>query len=389
MIRKSRKAGNPVRKVLGILMVVASGSCSAQAPVQQPQAGAWFAISPSSSGVLPPERFELEANSSGTLIRWAPFGKAPESWGSITLRPDGSIEFRWAANPTALCTLRRTDDRTYDGMCQGAGLVERPLTLTQNQPPNGLELPLSDADFQILAKARQILSTPSIWNRHDDRFCEDDAKQKSWSLFCALYQASVDVASVYSHRRPVMEDVRAVVGEVTNGRSFEHILRDYNNLEVTTYADIAMILDRTEKRLQARKVCTAPPGPDWSADAPYKLPAPGNVAQPQDLGVTYWSETVSHTVQNKTFRLLARYGPITASGHVPDVWLAASSSATRRTRKLTNLEDVDARGQLPNGNHWRYASQCGNSLMYYDVPTEVAAFFNRIMDGLSPTNVHR
>jgi hypothetical protein len=112
---------------------------------------------------------------------------------------------------------------------------------------------VSDIDLRILEKARQFLSGPSVWNRHDDRVCEDAATRNSWSLFCALYQASVAVAGEYLHARPVMTEARAALVKVTKGRPFQHPIMDYNNLESTTYADIAMIFDLTERQLQARK----------------------------------------------------------------------------------------------------------------------------------------
>jgi len=110
--------------------------------------------------------------------------------------------------------------------------------MTENLPPSGTELPVSNTDFLILAKARQILSGPSVWNRHDDRNCEDDAKQNSWGLSCALYQASIEVAGTYLHLRPVMMDVRAALAEHNKGK--ERLTRGsgplvaYNNLESVT-----------------------------------------------------------------------------------------------------------------------------------------------------------
>ena len=112
---------------------------------------------------------------------------------------------------------------------------------------------VSDADLRILAKAREFLSGPSAWNRLDDRVCEDDAERKIWSLFCALYQASVTVTGEYLHARPVMREARAALAKVTNGRGFQHPIMDYNNLESTTYADIAMLFNLTEKQLQSKK----------------------------------------------------------------------------------------------------------------------------------------
>ena len=78
-----------------------------------------------------------------------------------------------------------------------------------------------------------------------------------------------------------------------------------------------------------------------------------------------------------------------ASGKVPADWLAASNSVTRRTWKQDDFDGVDMKGNLPNGNSWRYSSQCGESWKYYDVPAEAAAFFNRVIDGAYFRDGHR
>ena len=231
---------------------------AAQAVAQQPDLGVWFGIR-SANETSRYERFEIQAKAAGAEIISAPYGKTPRSWGSVVLRQDGSIEFHWAGDPRLLCALRRINQRNYKGTCRSYGQIERRLILTRwSEPSDGWELPVSDTDLRILAKARQLLSGPSVWNRHDDRACEDDAKQNSWSLFCALYQASVDEAGLYLHVRPVMTEARAALAKVTNGQRLQHPIMDYNNLESTTYADIAMIFDRAEKQLQARKASKLP-----------------------------------------------------------------------------------------------------------------------------------
>jgi hypothetical protein len=374
-----------VKTALAIILLVVAHA----AAQQQPEPGIWYGISPSARGASTDERFEIQNTATGVVILSAALGKTPSSWGPITLRQDGSIQFQWADNPRLRCTLRRIDQRNYKGTCWRSGQSERQLTLTREGPPRGLELHVADTDFRILAKARHILSGTSVWNRHDDRACEDDAKRNSWSLFCALYQASVDTVGVYLHLRPAMMEVRAVVGEATNRRSFEHQLRDFNNLDSITYADIASIFDGTQKRLQARKACAEKRDSMTSVEKEYDLPISSQAIAPGGEDLIYWSEGLAHTVQNKTYRLVVTLGPISASGKLPDDWLAASTAATRRTWKHRDTENVDVKGKLANGNHWRYFSQCGESLKYYDVPTEASAFFDRIIDGAYVLNRQR
>ena len=364
---------------LAMVFVVA-----AHAAAQQPDPGVWFGFSHSPSGASADDRFQIQTVSSGTEILWASFGKTPVSWGPIALKQDGAIEFHWGGNPSALCVLRRADARNYEGTCRSSGKIERRLTLSRDGLPYGLELPVSDTDFQILARARQILSAPSVWNRHDDRYCDDDAKQGSWSLYCALYQASVAVAGKFLPLRPVMMDVRAAIGDVTNGQRFNVLLLEYNNLESTTYANIATVFDRAEKRLQTRKACADQHNSKWSPVRRYTLPIPSGANVPSGEDVFYWYERVSHTAQKETYFLIASTAPITTSGKVPDDWLPESTALTVRTWKGGDLGGVDVKGKLRNGNHWRYFCQCGISLTYYDVPAKAASYFDRVVDGGYP-----
>src|ERR1700730_1856372 len=57
---------------------------------------------------------------------------------------------------------------------------------------------VTEEDLQILKRADQILSSPAVWNRHDTRVCKP--VDKTWSLFCAMERASLDVLGEYRHR---------------------------------------------------------------------------------------------------------------------------------------------------------------------------------------------
>jgi hypothetical protein len=240
---------------------------------------------------------------------------------------------------------------------------------------------LEDVDFRILDRAGQILSGPSVWNRHDDRACDDDAKQNSWSLYCALYQASMDVAGTFLPSRPVLSASRGAVGEAANGRRFDHLLMDYNNLESTTYLDIAAAFERTAKRLQARQVCTGPQASAWSDNERVTLANFTDTSGTDSFHV-FWNEPILYTVRKETYRLNALVGPLTSGGMVPSDWVTSSTMVTRRVWKHLEFVGADVRGQLPNGNHWRYFGQCGEFFGYYDVPSEAASYFDRIVDGV-------
>jgi hypothetical protein len=115
--------------------------------------------------------------------------------------------------------------------------------------------PVTDEDLRILQRADKILVSPAVWNRSDTRTCT--AADKTWSLFCALEKASLEVLGEYRHRDVALQEVRFAVEDVTKGIEFEHRLMDYNNLASTRFDDIKGVLRvamiRVSTRLEAQK----------------------------------------------------------------------------------------------------------------------------------------
>lgn len=101
----------------------------------------------------------------------------------------------------------------------------------------------SDIDEKIVRRASELLSTDAVWNRADNRDCPPDAK--SWSTYCAMIRATVDVTGAFHHRRPAMQAVRAAVDDRTAGRNYQHRLMDYNNDPTTRRADVQSLFAET------------------------------------------------------------------------------------------------------------------------------------------------
>ena len=137
--------------------------------------------------------------------------------------------------------------------------TERPQTpqLTATSPQlEQRDQPVTVDDVRILTKAAELLKDESLWNRADDRECNDDEAIGKRSLFCALQKACVDVLGKYDHRRVALQEVRFAVEDATRGQDFEHRLRDFNNLPTTRLADIQAVLrvatDRVKSRLKTK-----------------------------------------------------------------------------------------------------------------------------------------
>ena len=107
-------------------------------------------------------------------------------------------------------------------------------------------------DLLILQKAAALLKNEAVWNRKDDRECDDDEASGKRSLFCALQKACIDVLGKYDHRRMALQEVRFAVEDATRGQRFEHRLRDFNNLPSTTLADVRQIIQVATNRVQSR-----------------------------------------------------------------------------------------------------------------------------------------
>ena len=111
--------------------------------------------------------------------------------------------------------------------------------------------PVTKADVKIVKRAREILSSPSNWNRADTRVCPPEAR--TFSLYCALEKATDEVSGNFTHRGAAMQEARFVIDEITlKGKHYEHRLMGYNNDPTTTFADIQKVFRLLEERIAER-----------------------------------------------------------------------------------------------------------------------------------------
>jgi hypothetical protein len=112
-----------------------------------------------------------------------------------------------------------------------------------------LEVKPNALDSDIVRRAAAILSSDRVWNRTDNRKCPPDAT--TWSIYCAMEKATIEVTGGFHHRRPALEAVRAIVDQRSEGRNYHHRLMDYNNDPTTHLSDVQSLfreaLERTEQ----------------------------------------------------------------------------------------------------------------------------------------------
>jgi hypothetical protein len=97
-------------------------------------------------------------------------------------------------------------------------------------------------DLKIIQRADAILTDSTKWNKKDDRECQDDISTGYYSLYCAFYKASIEIAGEYVHRRAALQIVRFTLEKYDNGRVKEHRLMDWNNHPNTTFAELKKVL---------------------------------------------------------------------------------------------------------------------------------------------------
>lgn len=137
--------------------------------------------------------------------------------------------------------------RTYNGWFPVSGFAVSDSTLrfridtAQQVPPNAL-------DRAILQRAAAILTSDAVWNRADNRKCP--ATATTWSIYCAVERASIELAGGFHHRRPAQELVRQIVDERTKAKSYNHRLMDYNNDPSTHLSDVQSLLAEAVARIK-------------------------------------------------------------------------------------------------------------------------------------------
>jgi hypothetical protein len=114
------------------------------------------------------------------------------------------------------------------------------LDATREVAPNAL-------DRKIIERAAELLSNVAVWNRADNRRCP--ARAQTWSIYCALEDATSQVTGGNDHRRPALEIVRKIIEERTTGRNYDHRIMDYNNDNTTTLTDVKSIFDEALRRM--------------------------------------------------------------------------------------------------------------------------------------------
>jgi len=136
---------------------------------------------------------------------------------------------------------------------QGAQAEEKNQSVVERAYALFLQRPVAKEDILILKRADEILSGETIWNKNDTRKCY--RMMDSWSLFCALQEACIEVTGKYDHRRVAIEEVRFLIEDVAGWLDRKppfHPLMEYNNLPTTKFEDVKRLLKTAMEKEAAR-----------------------------------------------------------------------------------------------------------------------------------------
>jgi hypothetical protein len=168
-------------------------------------------------------------------------------------RENGVLELGWDGKPDRRCRLDRQTDALFLGNCiEHLSVMPIAIRVVNEYDVEwqGTYFPVSEVDLAIIEKARQILEAQAQRNVNGDRNCDDDLASDRFSVFCALYVASIKVDGVYRHRRPAMEAARDSL-RVRYPGEYAHLLRDINNNKSISDEELVDALGTAYNALQS------------------------------------------------------------------------------------------------------------------------------------------
>jgi hypothetical protein len=137
--------------------------------------------------------------------------------------------------------------RTYEGWFPVTGFSVN-ATAMHFQFDGKHEVPPNALDKAIVERASTVITSDAVWNRADDRKCPADAT--TWSIYCAVERAMIEITGGFNHRRPAGQLVRQLVDERSANRNYSHRMMDYNNDPRTVMADVRSLFAEAIARVK-------------------------------------------------------------------------------------------------------------------------------------------
>src|SRR5205085_6971733 len=112
----------------------------------------------------------------------------------------------------------------------------------------------------------------------------------------------------------------------------------------------------------------------------YMLSLPKGAIVRTGMDIDYSAYSIGYGKRRNRFWLSGMFGGLVLGGRVPEDLVSSSVKVTQRTWKRGEVKVMDTKGQLMNGNYWRYFGEGDNLIRYENVSAEAADYFDSIID---------
>jgi hypothetical protein len=127
-------------------------------------------------------------------------------------------------------------------------------------------------------------------------------------------------------------------------------------------------------------ICTASSESKKMIGDRYLLTLPKRAKVKTGMDIDYSSYSISYGKKKNRVWLSEMFGPLVLGQIVPKDLIESSVKVTPRIWKRGDVTVSDKKGQLKNGNYWRYFGETGELIRYEDVSAEAAEYFDSIID---------
>ena len=106
----------------------------------------------------------------------------------------------------------------------------------------------ANLEVRILRRVREILDSPSKWDRAATQRCSPDAR--TFGLYCAFARATQEVLGDFDGGGAAIDETRNLISQKARNREkYQARLIDYNNDPTVTFQDLQNLLATVEERL--------------------------------------------------------------------------------------------------------------------------------------------
>jgi hypothetical protein len=111
----------------------------------------------------------------------------------------------------------------------------------------------------------------------------------------------------------------------------------------------------------------------------YLLSLPKGAIVKTGMDIDYSAFSIGYGKRKNRFWLSGIFGGLVLGQRVPEDLVSSSVNVTQRTWNRGGVKVMDTKGQLGNGNYWRYFGEGDDLIRYENVSAEAAIYFDSIL----------